>query len=142
MEFDGRFVVYLACHNRPIHEVLFPPLHDLTYEFEANFKGMTTEPVELEALIAAREQMISRLHEDLDVDERAFLISLADGKPNWDRMGIDHLSALPAIQWKLQNLTKLRKANPGKFKEQSQELSAKIAALVQGDANPPAAPKG
>ncbi|CAN7448668.1 nucleotidyl transferase AbiEii/AbiGii toxin family protein [Variovorax sp. LjRoot84] len=136
------FVVYLASHNRPIHEVLFPPLHDMTYEFEANFKGMTTEPVELGALFAAREQMISRLHEDLDVDERAFLISLADGEPDWDRMGLDHLSALPAIQWKLQNLTKLRKANPGKFKEQSQELASKITALAPGDASPPAAPTG
>jgi predicted nucleotidyltransferase component of viral defense system len=136
------FVVYLASHNRPIHEVLFPPLHDLTYEFEANFKGMTTEPVELGALLAARDQMIARLHEDLDADERAFLLSLAVGEPDWDRMGLDHLGALPAIQWKLQNLAKLKAANPGKFEEQSQELAAKIAALATDDASAAVAPKG
>ena len=124
------FVVYLASHNRPIHEVLFPPLHDVAYEFEANFKGMTIEPVELDALLAAREQMIATLHEDLDVNERAFLMSLANGELHWSRMGVDHLSALPAIQWKLHNLTKLKEANPAKFKEQSRELAGKIAALA------------
>jgi hypothetical protein len=109
--------------------VLFPPLHDVTYEFEANFNGMTTEPVELDALLAAREQMIAILHRDLDANERAFLMSLADGEPDWSRMAVDHLDALPAIQWKLHNLAKLKKANLAKFKAQSQELAGKIAAL-------------
>jgi predicted nucleotidyltransferase component of viral defense system len=31
------FVVYLASHNRPVHEVLFPSLRDLRQEFEHNF---------------------------------------------------------------------------------------------------------
>lgn len=39
------FVVYLACHNRPVHEVLFPSLRDVRRDYERNFKGMTTEPV-------------------------------------------------------------------------------------------------
>jgi hypothetical protein len=123
------FVVYLASHNRPIHEVLFPPLRDLTYEFEANFKGMTTEPVELGALLAARDQMIATLHQDIDADERAFLTTLAECAPAWDRMGLAHLSAMPAIQWKLQNLAKLKEKNRGKFDEQSQELAEKISRL-------------
>lgn len=129
------FVVYLASHNRPIHEVLFPPLRDVTYEFEANFKGMTTEPVELGALLAARDQMIATLHRDLDADERAFLLTLAECVPAWDCMGLVHLSAMPAIQWKLQNLMKLKEKNPAKFEEQSQELAGKISRL--GDAKEP-----
>ena len=32
------FVVYLASHNRPIHEVLFPSLRDIRQEFEHNFR--------------------------------------------------------------------------------------------------------
>lgn len=125
------FVVYLASHNRPIHEVLFPPLRDVAYEFEANFKGMTTEPVELGALLAARDQMIATLHKELDADERAFLVTLANAAPEWHRMGIAHLGAMPAIQWKLQNLAKLKEKNPAKFEEQSRELAAKISALEQ-----------
>ena len=136
------FVVYLASHNRPIHEVLFPQLRDVSYEFDANFQGMTIEHIELDALLAARGQMIAALHQGLDSDERAFLVSLAAGEPAWDRMGLDHLSALPAIQWKLQNLAKLKATNPGKFEEQAQELAAKIEGEVMDDAIPPAAPKG
>lgn len=123
------FVVYLASHNRPIHEVLFLPLRDVTYEFEANFKGMTTEPVELSALLAAREQMIATLHRDLDANERAFLTTLADCAPAWDRMALAHLNAMPAIQWKLQNLGKLKQKNPAKFDAQSRELAEKISGL-------------
>lgn len=57
-------------------------MRDLTYEFGANFQGMTTEPVELEALLVARDQMIVALHQGLDEDERAFLLSLAAGEPD------------------------------------------------------------
>jgi predicted nucleotidyltransferase component of viral defense system len=48
------FVVYLASSNRPVHEVLFPPLRDIRHDYEHNFQGMTAEPVPLDALLAAR----------------------------------------------------------------------------------------
>jgi len=59
------FLVYLASHNRPVHEVLFPPLRDIRHEFENNFSGMTVEPVELDVLLAAREQMVRTLQQGL-----------------------------------------------------------------------------
>ena len=34
------FVAYLASHNRPIHEVLFPNPRDISGEYENTFKGM------------------------------------------------------------------------------------------------------
>ncbi|WP_307600280.1 nucleotidyl transferase AbiEii/AbiGii toxin family protein [Variovorax boronicumulans] len=123
------FVVYLASHKRPIHEVLFPRLRDVSTEFQANFQGMTTEPVELDALLAARDQMIATLHKELDAEERAFLVTLANAAPEWHRMGIAHLGAMPAIQWKLQNLAKLKELNSAKFEEQSRELAEKISGL-------------
>lgn len=55
------FVAYLSAHNRPIHEVLFPKLRDISGEYEGTFKGMTTEPVELRALLSARERMVAEL---------------------------------------------------------------------------------
>jgi predicted nucleotidyltransferase component of viral defense system len=51
------FVVYLACHNRPVHEVLFPSVRDIGQEYERTFKGMTAEPVELSELIATRNAL-------------------------------------------------------------------------------------
>lgn len=121
-EIRRSFVVYLASHNRPIHEVLFPNLRDISGEYENTFKGMTTEPVALKALVSARERMIAELKVGLDAAEREFLLSLARNAPNWDLLGIEHLEQLPGIRWKLENLGRLAKANPKKLNEQAQEL--------------------
>jgi predicted nucleotidyltransferase component of viral defense system len=121
-EIRRSFVVYLASHNRPIHEVLFPNLRDISSEYENTFKGMTTEPVALKALVSARERMIAELKAGLDAAEREFLLSLARNEPNWDLLGIEHLEQLPGIRWKLENLGRLAKVNPKKLKEQAREL--------------------
>jgi hypothetical protein len=113
------FVVYLACHNRPVHEVLFPTLRDITLDYERTFNGMTTEPVPLAALLAAREDLVRQLHQGLDDTERHFLVSIVRNRPEWDLMGFPHLRQLPGIRWKLHNLSQLEKSNPKKFAEQA-----------------------
>ncbi len=121
------FVVYLASHNRPIHEVLSPNLRDISAEYAGTFKGMTTDPVELKALLSVRERMVSELQAGLDAEEREFLLSLARNEPKWDLLGIGHLEQLPGIRWKLENLGRLAKANPKKLKEQALELERLLA---------------
>jgi predicted nucleotidyltransferase component of viral defense system len=116
------FVVYLASHNRPTHEVLFPSLRDVRQEFEQNFVGMTTEPVELESLLAARERMLRELQQGLTTEERRFLLSLVAAKPEWSLLDVPHLEQLPGLKWKLHNLEKLRKSNAKKFAEQAEAL--------------------
>lgn len=117
------FVVYLACHNRPVHEVLFPALHDIQQEYERTFQGMTTDPVALPALIETRDRLLDELHKGLDSNERKFLLSLVQNKPEWESLGFKHLEKLPGIRWKLRNLTQLEKANPKKFAAQADELT-------------------
>lgn len=117
------FVVYLASHNRPVHEVLFPSLRDIRQEFENNFTGMTVEPVELDMLLAARERMVRELQKGLTKDERQFLLSLTAAEPEWALLGVPHLQQLPGPRWKLQNLERLRKADARKFAEQSNALA-------------------
>jgi len=124
------FVVYLACHNPPIHEVLAPTLRDISGEFDATFRGMTRELVELQALLSARERMIAELQTGLDADERAFLLSLARNEPNWGLLDIEHLEQLPGIRWKLMNLERLARANPKKFRAQAEELEALLKKSV------------
>ncbi|MFA7585390.1 MAG: nucleotidyl transferase AbiEii/AbiGii toxin family protein [Novosphingobium sp.] len=121
------FVVYLASHNRPVHEVLFPSLRDIRREFEHNFVGMTAEPVELDALLAARERMMRELQQGLTDEERRFLLSLVTAEPEWALLDIPHVEKLPGVRWKLQNLERLRKANARKFAEQSEELAQRLA---------------
>ena len=90
------FVVYLASHNRPLHEVLFPTLRDIRWEFEHNFAGMTVEPVDIAALLAARERMLRELQQGLTAGERQFLLSLVSAEPEWTLLGVPHLEQLPA----------------------------------------------
>ncbi len=117
------FVVYLASHNRPVHEVLFPSLRDIRQEFENNFTGMTVEPVEFDTLLAARERLVTELQQGLTADERRFLLSLVAAQPEWASLSIPHLEQLPGLQWKLHNLMRLQKANARKFAEQSDALA-------------------
>ena len=70
---------------------------------------MTTEPVELAALLAARERMVQELQGGLDADERRFLLSLVAGRPEWPLLGIAHAEHLPGIRWKLRNLAQLER---------------------------------
>ena len=120
------FVVYLASSNRPVHEVLFPPLRDIQYDFTHNFHGMTAEPVPLDALLAARERLVREIQMGLDEEERHFLLSLVAGTPEWTRLGIGHLEHLPGLRWKLQNLAQLQKTNAKKFSEQADLLVARL----------------
>jgi hypothetical protein len=120
------FVVYLASHNRPVHEVLFPVLRDITQDYERTFKGMTTDPVPLAELLAAREELVRQLQQGLDDTERGFLISIVQNRPEWEQMGFPHLSLLPGIRWKLQNLSQLEKTNPKKFAQQAEILQQKL----------------
>jgi len=117
------FVVYLASHNRPVHEVLFPELRDIQMDYERNSIGMTLQPTELSRLLETRDRMIDELHTGLDADERRFLLSLVRAQPEWDLLGISHVSELPAVRWKLHNLARLQRERVEQFERQYTALA-------------------
>jgi predicted nucleotidyltransferase component of viral defense system len=127
------FVVYLASHNRPVHEVLFPSLRDIQQDYANNFQGMTAEPVSLDVLLAARERLMREIQQGLDADERRFLLSLVAGAPEWSLLGIAHLEHLPGLRWKLRNLAQLQKANARKFAEQAEALASRLASATTAE---------
>jgi hypothetical protein len=116
------FVVYIASHNRPPHEVLSPILRNITQDYERTFVGMTTEPVHLAELLSVRDRLVAELPQTLDANERQFLVSLASNAPEWTLLGIAHLEQLPAVRWKLRNIEQLAKTSPKKFAEQADAL--------------------
>ena len=116
------FVIYLASHNRPVHEVLFPARRDIAQAYERTFRGMTNEPVELNALLEVRDRMMGELQTALDADERRFLLTLVANEPDWSRLGVPHAEELPGIRWKLHNLGQLEATNPRKFAAQAEAL--------------------
>jgi hypothetical protein len=57
---------------------------------------------------------------------RQFLLSVVRAEPEWQLLRHANISELPALQWKLHNLAKLRK-NADKFRLQHDELAARLA---------------
>ena len=117
------FVVYLAGHNRPVHEVLFPKTKPLEPAFTNEFAGMTRDAVELDVLAQMQVRLIKELPQQLTQARRDFLLSLVQGDPHWELMPMQHLRQLPALKWKLMNLAKLRKGSAKRFEAQQQLLA-------------------
>ena len=63
--------------------------------------------VPLPQLLKVRERLVDELPPLLDANERSFLVALKEGEPDWEVLGLDHLSELPALQWKLINVRKM-----------------------------------
>lgn len=120
------FVAYLAGHNRPVHEVLFPKHLPLEPAFSNTFVGMTREGTALEKLEQTQMQLIAELPRALGPSHREFLLSLVRAEPAWELMPFPHLNQLPALQWKLLNLRKLKSRNAGHFAAQCNELVTKF----------------
>ena len=106
-EIRKAFIVYLSSHNRPIAELLRPQYKDISAIYAGEFENMTQTVVPLDELVAVRERLVGLIHVGLTDDEREFLISFKNRKPNWDLLGLDGISQLPAIKWKQINLAKM-----------------------------------
>ncbi|WP_116812271.1 nucleotidyl transferase AbiEii/AbiGii toxin family protein [Steroidobacter cummioxidans] len=117
------FIIYLASHDRPLHEVLAPTRRDLTLDYVGAFNGMTAKAVPLDQLLAVRERLVAELHRDLDETERRFLLSFVNLAPEWALLDIPHAVDLPGLRWKIANLERLREKNPAKFARQANALA-------------------
>ncbi len=120
------FVAYLAGHNRPVHEVLFPKTKPLEPAFTNEFVGMTRDTVELDTLTQVQGRLLQELPQQLTPAHRDFLLSLVQGAPAWELMPMQHLCELPALKWKLMNLAKLQKSSAKRFAAQHQLLAERF----------------
>jgi hypothetical protein len=89
---------------------------------------MTVEPVTLKTLLATRDQMLAQVPKQLTDADREFLISVKRGDPDWSRFPISHAQSLPAIRWKLYNLSQMSPAR------RAQALAALQRALTHSNA--------
>lgn len=116
------FLVYVASSGRPPHELVRPSLTNIDEAFVKEFEGMTVEPVSLDELKAARSRMTADILAQLDDKAIRFLLSLHDGEPEFEAIGLPQAAELPAVRWKLLNLKKLKEQNPTKHTEQRREI--------------------
>jgi len=109
-EIRTAFVVYLAGHPRPMAELLNPNEQSLAALYHSQFSGMTKTPVSIEQLADVRTRLIREVNAGLSENERQFILSIKTGEPDWKRLPIDHLHLLPALQWKLRNISNMDSA--------------------------------
>ncbi len=104
--FEG-FLVYLISHGRPMAELLAPRWKAQAGMFQAEFAGMTREPVTLKQLEATREVLLAAIREQFNEQDAAFLLSLKRGEPDWALLKLVGIAQLPAVQWKLRNIMEM-----------------------------------
>lgn len=118
------FVIYLAGHNRPPHELLFCNDKDIASEYERSFVGMTEVDCSLDTLLEVRAQLQRELPQRLTDTHRQFLSGLVRAEPDWSLLQCPHAAELPALRWKLHNLETFRKRRPEGFVAQADALDA------------------
>lgn len=103
-QFMEVFLVYLACSNKPMAELLAPVEYEFDRVFVEEFAGMTREPVDVDMLHQTREQLMAEVNRNLTKAHKQFLLSLKKGEPEWELLNRPGVEQLPAIQWKLHNI--------------------------------------
>lgn len=118
------FIVYIISHNRPMAEVLAPSRLDISKEFERGFTRMTEQPVVLEELLQAREELIATVVGQMPEAHRRFLVSFKKCEPEWPLLDLPGAEALPAVQWRLDNLRKMKKGRREALRERLEKALA------------------
>jgi len=58
-------------------------------------------------IVTPEATMLKTIKKGLTQDEKTFLISLKEGTPRWEILGIEGIEKLPGLQWKLSNIKKM-----------------------------------
>jgi len=101
------FIVYLLSHDRQMAEILAPRRLDISTEYSRGFEGMVDQPVSLDDLLKAREDLINDIVGKMPEEHKKFLVSVKKGDPDWTLLDLPSAKELPAVRWKLENLAKL-----------------------------------
>lgn len=103
-------LVYLVSHPRPMEELLAPRFQALDGVYAGEFDGMTLIEVPLAELEAARTRLVDELIDVLNENDKAFLCSMYEGAPAWSRLGLEGVNELPAVKWKLLNVSRMNES--------------------------------
>lgn len=124
------FVVYLLGHPRPLNEVLFPRWKPMRDSYESEFIGMLRDEIPLADLERTRYCLVRALAEQLTDQDVAFLLSFKSGEPDWALLPLDGIAELPAVKWKLRNISKMPVA---KHKVALSKLESVLVKLRAGE---------
>jgi len=103
------FIVHLISHDRPMAELLDPNFQDMKEVFRKEFEGMTFVEVSIGELEDARAKLLKTIRESLNDKERRFILSVKKCDPSWDLLELGGIDLLPAVKWKLYNISQMNK---------------------------------
>lgn len=126
-EIKTGFLLCLLSGDRPIHETISPNMLDQRQAMENQFEGMSGGNFSYEDFEVTRDTLISTIHENLTEKDKEFLLSVKNLEPDWT---VYDFERFPAVQWKLQNLQKLKENNPIKHQEQYEKLQKSITSWL------------
>lgn len=106
-ELRKALLVYMISHNRPIAELLRPRFKDISGLYQGEFRSMAKQDIPQAELEATREQLVDVINTSLTDKERDFLLSFKNREPDWSLLGLEGVDRLPAVRWKLKNISKM-----------------------------------
>jgi predicted nucleotidyltransferase component of viral defense system len=101
------FIVYVISGDRSIADTLAPNRKSIEQAFASELQGMTDTDIALDDLLDAREAIIATMVQNMPDTHRRFLIGFKRADPDWTLLNVAGAEQLPAVQWKLLNLSKL-----------------------------------
>lgn len=117
------FLLCLLGSDRPIHEVIRPNFQDQRLALTNQFTGMTIEEFTYADFEATRIRLVETVNKALTDSDKEFLLSVKNAEPDWR---IYDFERFPTVQWKLQNLRKLKSMNSKKHQEQYDLLKERL----------------
>lgn len=66
-----------------------------------------------------REDLVSMVSGGLTTPEKQFIVTVKEGRPQWDLIGIEGIENLPAVRWKLLNIGRM---SPSKHRKAIHKL--------------------
>jgi hypothetical protein len=101
------FLIYLISHNRPMVELLAPHVKNIESLYRAELEGMVYTSVKFELLRDVLPALVKNIHAVMTEADRKFLMTFKQGTPDWQNFPIPEAVRLPAVQWKMFNLTRM-----------------------------------
>jgi hypothetical protein len=116
------FFYCLLGGDRPIFESLSPNRIDQQETMIKQFSGMTNIPFSYSDYEETREKLIDFISSNLTQQDKEFLIAFEAGNELLQFAEYQDYLQFPSIQWKLQNISKLKEINPNKLKDNIKKL--------------------
>jgi len=110
-------IVSLLSHYKPVYELLNPVLKEQKPAFERQFSGMSALAFNYDNYEFTRSRLIDETNKWLTKENKELIFSFENGAPDWELFPYKIIKELPAVQWKLLNIRKLRKENLKKHKK-------------------------